>query len=164
MSERDKEFAGAIVFFALAVLLGAYAVLGELAFGAMSLLNTRQFCAVWSLGCVAGGALWLIGDQKLNEWINPRLEAYSEKRRKVKEQRKVMQAKLDSKYPDRVAQRERRKKLLCSIAGWALLISPIIAIVTSIILICFKTEICYTILVISVFYAIQIWSLLLKAF
>lgn len=165
MSERKKEFLWALVLFALAASLGAYAVLGRVAFGVMSLLETKQFCAIWSLCCVAGGVLGLIGDQRLNDWINPRLKAYSEKRRKAKERRRLMRAELDLKYPSRVVQRERRKKFLCCVAGWALLISPLVAIIVSIILIiCFKAEIYYMILAISILYAVQLWGLMLKTY
>lgn len=165
MSERNKEFVWAITFFVLAISLGAYAVLGKVAFGAMSLLDTKEFCAAWSLCCAVGAALGLVGDQKLTAWIIPRVEAYSKKRAKIREQRRTTRAELDLKYPSRVMRREERKKLLYCVAGWALLVSPLIAIIVSIILIVYlRTDIYYMILAISILYAVQLWGLMLKTY
>lgn len=165
MSERNKELVWAIVFFVLAISLGAYAVLGKVAFGAMSLLDTKDFCAVWSLCCVVGAILGLIGDQRLNSWINPRIETCSQKRAEIKERRRTTLAALDLKYPNRVTRREERKKFLCRVAGWILLVSPLVAIIVSIVLIvCLKTEIYYMILAISILYAIQLWGFMLRTY
>lgn len=144
MSERNKEFVWSVVLFIIAISLDAYAVLGKVAFGEMSLLDTKEFCVIWSLCCVVCAALGLIGDQRLNAWIKPRIEAYSKKRVKLDRQRRAKRVELDLKYPSRVTQREECKKLLCRMAGWMLLLSPLVAIIVGIILIC-ATKLRYTI-------------------
>lgn len=165
MSERRKEYAWTIVLFTAAILLGSYTVFSKKPLGAMSLLDAKLFCGAWSLACTLGGALALIGDKRLNDWINPRLAAYSKRRKDAKKQREIMRVLSDLENPSRVARREARKKRLLCVAGWALLLSPLVAIVASVISIFyFKTEIYYMVLAISVFYAVQLWGFLFKAF
>lgn len=165
MSERGKELVSAAICFALSVLFAINAVLGKIAFGVMSILDTRQLCAICFLAFALCGVVGLIGNRRLNNWINPRLEAYSQRREYVKTQRKAIRAELDLKYPSRVVVRESRKRFLYSVAGWIILFSPLIAIIISIILIIlFKTEIYYMLLMISLLYAVQLWGLVLRTF
>ena len=162
MSERHKEFICTIILGAIAVALGLYAVFGNIALGAMSISETKGSCGYWSAICVICGAISLIGDQRLNRWINPRLEAYSKKRKEHKERRKAMRVILDLKDPSRVERREKRKKHLCCALGWMLVLSPLAAIIVSVILSAyFKSEVCYMILAICVLYAVQLWGFLL---
>jgi len=165
MSERGKERLWVVASFTTAILLGLYAVFGGTAFGAMSLIDTKEFCAFWSFCCVAIGAIALIGDRRLNDWIIPRLEAHSKRREAARKQRELLRLKLDLEDPGRVARRNARKQLLLCVTGWGLLLSPLAAIIASAVLsFYFKTEACYMVLVISIFYALQMWGIILKGF
>jgi len=165
MSERGKELVWMVVSFTVAILFGLYMVLGKVAFGAMSLPETKEFCAFCSFGCVAGGIISLIGNRRLNDWINPRLEAHSKRKMEARERRKAMRLKLDLEDPSRVTRRNTRKQSLRCMAGWCLLLGPLVAIIASATLsICFKTETYYAVLAISIFFAVQVWGIMLKEF
>ena len=75
MGGRGKEKIAAIAFFLGAVTLGLYAKLGKVAFGVLSLSETKLFCTVWSFACVGGGILSVIGNYGLNMWLNPHFRA-----------------------------------------------------------------------------------------
>lgn len=161
MTERRKELLWTALSFAAAMILGLCAIFGKISLGVMSIPETRQFCVCWTFGLVVCGILGLIGNKRLNEWIIPRLR----RRQEAKEQRRAMRAEPDRVDAGRVVRRETRKKSLLCAAGWLLLLSPLIAIVTSATLcVHFKTEEWYMVLVISVLYAIQLWGLMLKTY
>lgn len=134
MSERRKEFVWAAIWFALSALLAINAVFGKVAFGIMSISDTRLVCIIYSLGFAFGGVLASIGDKRLNEWINPRLEVFSQRREGAKARRKARQAELDLMYPSRVIARERRKRFLHGVVGLVIFFSPLIAVVVGLIL------------------------------
>lgn len=140
MSERRKEWVWTAICFALSILLAINAVLGKVAFGQMSMLDTRQICAVYSVTFVLCAILGLIGDQRLNDWINPRLKAYSQRRKDAKARRKGRQAELDLKDPGRVMKRERRKQFLHSVAMLVILCSPIVVIIVFVLIMSFGAE------------------------
>lgn len=121
MSERNKEIRYATVSFAGAILFLAYAMLGKMVFGALSLYETKELCVFLGIGLVLCGALLLIGDKRLNAWINPRLKAIAQKWQKAKEHHEELRTGLDQKDPSRVTRREVRKARLFGLSVLLLL-------------------------------------------
>lgn len=165
MSERNKEIIAAVTCFAGAAILGLRAILGKAFFGILPLFDTKVSCVIWAFACATCGILLAIGNRRLNKWINPRLDAFLDRREEAKRQREALRMELDAKDPSRVERREERKKHLFCVIGWILLVSPLVAVATSIALIIrFKTETYYMMLAISLLYAAQLWGLMLKAY
>lgn len=165
MSERRKELLSAIGFFAVAVVLGSYAIFGKTGFGAMSPAELKWDCGFWSIGLAMCGLISLIGNRRLSDWIGPRVEARSRRRQEAKERRRTLRAELDLKDPSRVERREKRKDHLYCVIGWGLLSSPLVAIVISIALVVhLQSETHWMYLLISMLYAVQLWGLMLKEY